>query len=318
MLRLLVSLALICLLLRIVSLAQIVALFRSADSLLFAAAILVAALDRALMAAKWFPLLRAQMPDSRLLPAMRAYWASSFAALVLLNSVGGDVVRALALGGASRKTLEVGASILSERLLGMLASGALCFLALILAWQASVRLDVFLPWAIFAIVSALAVFFLPLTRWVRESEDVGLRRGRWLRRLSRFGNALAVYRRRPALLTVVTILSVAEQMIPAITLWILSHAIGAPIAFRALLTAVPLTLFVSRLPISMWGLGVIEVSLVYLLGLFGVAPAEALALSLAGRVVEMIAVLPGSVFWYEVARSARATTAVRPESAPPA
>ncbi len=222
------------------------------------------------------------------------------------------------MGDPPKETLEVGASILTERLLGMLASGVLCLLALILALQASVRLDVFLPWACIAIVSALAVFLLPLTRWVRESEEIGTGRGRWLRLLSRFGNALVVYRRRPGMLTGVAFLSVLEQVIPAVVLWILSHAIGSPIDFRALLTAVPLTLFVSRLPISIWGLGVIEASLVYLLGLFGVPPAEALTLSLAGRVVEVIAVLPGSVFWYEVARSARATTAARPGSTPPA
>jgi uncharacterized membrane protein YbhN (UPF0104 family) len=76
------------------------------------------------------------------------------------------------------------------------------------------------------------------------------------------------------------------------------HLLRLPeVALFALFVAVPLTLFVGRLPIAVAGIGVVEGALVYLLGVFGVPPAEALSLALAGRVIEFAALLPGALFW---------------------
>ena len=115
----------------------------------------------------------------------------------------------------------------------------------------------------------------------------------------------------------VAALTLLEQTMPIWVLLLLSRAIAAGVSLRMLLVAVPLTLFVSRFPIAVWGLGVLEASLVYLLGLFGVPPAQALALALAGRAAELIAVLPGAFLWQALTHPA-AQTASRHESSRPA
>lgn len=102
------------------------------------------------------------------------------------------------------------------------------------------------------------------------------------------------------LLLTIAVLSVFEQMFPIVVLWILARALNTSIGLSMLIVAVPLTVFVSRIPVTVWGLGVVEGANVYLLGLFGVPASEALALSLAARIVDMVSSLPGVLFWKDL------------------
>jgi uncharacterized membrane protein YbhN (UPF0104 family) len=70
----------------------------------------------------------------------------------------------------------------------------------------------------------------------------------------------------------------------------------------ALIIATPLALFVGRLPIAIAGIGVLEGALVFILGLFGVPAVAAVSIALAGRVVEVIAALPGAFLWADLTR----------------
>ena len=66
--------------------------------------------------------------------------------------------------------------------------------------------------------------------------------------------------------------------------------------------AITLAVFGGHLPISLAGLGVGEGAMVYLLGLYGVPPAEALAIALGTRVVEVLVNAgPAVVLWRELA-----------------
>lgn len=82
--------------------------------------------------------------------------------------------------------------------------------------------------------------------------------------------------------------------------WMAAQALGVPADGRAVVAAVPLACFMARLPIGIWGLGIMEGSLVYLMRLFGVSPADALATALVGRLVELGSILPGGLFLGEL------------------
>ena len=72
---------------------------------------------------------------------------------------------AVALGRGRRAVAEVGASIAVERLLGFVASGAFCVVALLFAIRADLELTILLPWTVTAIAAAVAVLVLPSNRW---------------------------------------------------------------------------------------------------------------------------------------------------------
>jgi glycosyltransferase 2 family protein len=299
-----VSIGLILLLAWIVDVNRLITVLSSADVWLFALASLMAFADRAMMIGKWYPLLKAQGVGIPFARAARVYLAASFASIFLPTSVGADVLRTVALGGR-RVTLEVGASIVVERMLGLAASVILCISVLSLALSQAPPLAFLLPWVVGLGIAAVGASFLmlrpPRWRWMER-----YRERRWFQLGRRFALACALYRHHAGTLVVVGVLSLVEQTFPIVVLWILVHALDLEVSLFALVVAVPLTLFVGRLPIAIAGIGVIEGALVYLLGLFGVSPAEALALALGGRLAEFFALLPGGVFWSSLVWTPRA------------
>ncbi len=300
-----VSAVLVALLAWLVDLRSLGALLLSMNPLLVAVAIAAALADRALMIGKWYPLLRAQGVDVPLLRAARVYLAAGFASLVLPTSVGGDLFRAVALGRERKAVVEIAASIVMERLLGLAASGILAAVALAVALWSSVRLYFLLPWALAAMAASIAAVCLPLAprlsihvrRWFEAHP-----KSRWAQIGLKFGTAYGLYRHHVRKLLIVGVLSVVEQGFPILVFWILAHALDIAVSPAALIVAVPLSLFVARLPIAVAGIGVLEGALVSILGLFDVSTVAALSLALAGRVVEIATALPGAFFWTDLVK----------------
>jgi uncharacterized protein (TIRG00374 family) len=272
----------------------------AADGPLFLAAVGVAFLDRGLMICKWYPLLLVQASTISFGRAARSYFAAGLASLLIPIPISGDVLRAVALGRRQDTIPEIGASIAMERLLGMVGSGVLCLIVLGMALASTAHLQYLIYW----IAALVAVTFLGLllsfnrslvTRvsgWTRACTQSA-----WLQNTRRFGTAYTIYQERKVVLVLVGLLSFVEQFFPIVCLWILSHALGVSVTFEMLLVAIPLSMFVARLPIAVSGIGPAEGALVYLLGLFGVPSHEALALALAGATMNIVTALPGLLFW---------------------
>jgi uncharacterized protein (TIRG00374 family) len=304
LLRLLITASLLVFILTLVDVRELAGLVGSADIVWLLATLLVAAGDRLLMVVKWFPLLKIQnvaVPFGR---AARAYLASGVAHYFLPASVGADVLRATVLGRAGRFIIEVGASIVAERALGLVASALMSMVSLAIAVRLGLPVELIFPWALFSVAAGAAILILPLNRsvlrGVRNARILN-RIGRARRYVERFADTYTIYRSRVGILVGMGWLTVLEQLFPIAILWLLGRALGVPLSLTAVLVAVPLTLFVIRLPISFGGLGVGEGALVYLLGLFGVSPTEALTLALSTRVVEVLVNAGPSVFlWREL------------------
>lgn len=298
------TLGLVALLLTVVDLREVYRLLLSADPALLAVAVAVSVGDRLLMAGKWLPLLRLQVPDVSAARAMRAYFASSFAAVFLPASIGADLLRAVGIGRERETVLKVGASIVVERALGAVGAGVVALLALWVAFRAEVSMAFLVPWALACAAAGVAATAIPFSAVARRTVRRLLAplRGRgWVEVLGRFGTAYGLYGGHPRTLVVVGLLSALEQLVPVLVLGAAARAMQLGLSLESLVVAVPLTFFAARLPISVAGIGIVEGGLVYLLGLFGVPPAEALSLALAGRVVELVAVLPGAFWWRELA-----------------
>ncbi len=308
LLRLLITVSLLAFILTLVDVKDAARLVGSANTPLLLAAVLVALADRLLMVVKWYPLLRVQEVSVSLVRATRAYLASGVAHYFLPASIGADVLRAAVLGRAGRFIIEVGASIVAERALGLIASALMSLVSLALAVRLGLPVELIFPWALLAVFAGCAILVLPLNknvlRAVRNSKML-LRMGRARTLLERFAETYAIYRREVAMLVLMGGLTVLEQFFPIAILWLLGQALGVAVGFVAVVIAVPLTLFVVRLPISFGGLGVGEGALVYLLGLFGISPTEALTLALSTRVVEILVNAGPSVFLWRDLISAK-------------
>ncbi len=313
--QVLVTVALLLLLVYLVDVGQAISTIRSAQTPLVLAGLAVVLAGRVLKVVKWYYLARVQVPNLRLWPSTRAYMASVFASLFLPTSIGSDVLRAVALGRRIGRVPEIGASILAERHLGILANAAMVFAALVLVGQAPPNVEAYVTWAAVVFLLGGLAAVVPLWVWERlRATTWGQERPstRWLLLLGRFAEAYDTYRRHRALIAGVALLTLAEQFVPILALWLLAFSASLAVSVEMVLVAVPLALFVARLPVSFAGIGVAEAGLVYFLSQFGVAPADALALALLGRAADLIAMLPGALWLRDLSGASASSSSSRP------
>jgi hypothetical protein len=112
---------------------------------------------------------------------------------------------------------------------------------------------------------------------------------RLVSRLHEAYRSLASDRRRLALFFVLT---VAEQLLVTVCYGLVALALQLQFNLVFLLAAVPLAILISRLPISIDGLGVYEGIFIAIMSLAGVRPDDSLALSLAARLFQIVVWMP--------------------------
>ena len=132
-------------------------------------AILLSFLDRIIMAYKWWLLLRARELTVTLWMAVRCYLASSLYGLVLPVTVGADAVRVLAFRNLGM--MEITASIVIERSLGVIAMGTVGLLSCLLLARAMIEVEVrsLALWLTVAMIAGTALFTASL--WLADPMD---------------------------------------------------------------------------------------------------------------------------------------------------
>lgn len=274
---------------------------RQVDWRYVAAAVGLVLVDRALMAYRWMVLLR-PLPSASALPfrsVLRVFFVSTFVGTFLPASVGGDAVRSVALSRHAVPLTDVVASVLLDRVFGIL--GILLVAAAAVLW-APAAVPEWLPAATVALAAVggtgLAVTLLS------AGAQRGVRRlvtRLPLERLRRVGtdalDALGAYRTAPAVLWNVLAGSITVQLLRIWQAWLLGLAIGIALGPVPYLVYVPIVLLVMLLPITINGLGTSQAAFVYLFGMSGVAEWDAFALSVLFVALGIVGNLPGAALY---------------------
>jgi uncharacterized protein (TIRG00374 family) len=274
-----------------------------ADVRWIGASVALVLIDRSLMAYRSVALLCTIAPAARpSLPALlRIFFVSSFAGSFLPASVGGDVVRAYSLARLQVPAAPAVASVLMDRLLGVvsiilvgaaglavarpgdIASTRAIAIALVLAASVSIAagLVVFSEAAAgLAKTLALRLPFAPVRRIAGE--------------LTR---ATRAYGHHHGALSLVLAGSLLVQIIRILQAYSLGRAlhIGAPLSTYFAL--IPLILLVMLLPVSINGIGPSQAAFVWFFGRAGVPGAEAFALSVLFVALGIVGNLPGGLLY---------------------
>lgn len=221
----------------------------------------------------------------------RVYAMATFSGAFLL--IGGDVARALLVTRERGLLLRVGLTVVADRaaaLAGMLA----------VAWCAIALSDTALPdgaLVLLAILTAATVVgsAVALGFAARGRFPAG-RVGNALRSLATTLRELAlVYGRRPLTWILVALASVAFQLLAAGQLCLLAKAFGVELSLAAAAVTLTLVTAATLLPVSIAGFGIREGSYVVLLAPYGIAAADAVAISLTATVLLLAASLPGAL-----------------------
>lgn len=273
-----------------------------------AAAAALVLVDRSLMAWRWIALLAPIQHGTR--PPMgtllRIFFITTFIG-TFIPSIGGDAIRAWRLSRAGVSSQESFASVLMDRLLGVvaillaaatglaLAPGLLgeravwAGLAVTLAGCAAGVVLVFSDGAGRAIVRAVR----------RVAGDGRLQRG-----AERLFEALRAYSGHQGLLAGVLAASLAVQVIRILQAWLLGLALGISVGPAAYFAFIPVILLVLLLPLPGNGVGSSQFAFVWTFGRVGVSTPHAFALSVLFIGLGIVGNIPGA-FLYAFGRADR-------------
>ena len=270
--------------------------------ILFAIALVI--VDRTLMAYRWLVLLRPIDRASRLPfgAVMRIFFVSTFLGTFLPASVGGDAVRAYGLAQLRVPAGPAVASVLMDRLLGVLSIAIIGVIGLLLAPSQG---DLLATWAV-AVSLAVAAAGCAIGAAVVFSERAAALAQRVAMRLpfaavrslgSELTQATRAYARFHGELLNVLAGSVAVQVLRVLQAWCLGRALGIDASMVTYFAFVPLILLVMLLPVSINGIGTSQAAFVWFFGRAGVPSADAFALSVLFLALGVIGNLPGGLLY---------------------
>jgi glycosyltransferase 2 family protein len=299
-LRILVAVVLTAIVLYSAQPSEVIRVTAHADLAWLVGAAALVLLDRSLMALRWIDLLVALTPGSR--PpfgrVLRIFFVSSFVSN-FVPSVAADMYRAYALARYDVHLAESAASVLMDRVLGVLsmvivgacalpfardlgiAHGLVLALSIAFAGCAIAGLIVFSDRASTAFVRLMNVIPLRIVQRATQSLTEAVRR----------------YSRHHGALARVLLMSIAVQAIRVTQAWCLGEALGIELPLLVYFAAIPVILLIMQVPVTINGLGTTQVAFVTLLGPSGVDSARATALSLLFLALGVIGSLPGGIIY---------------------
>lgn len=256
-------------------------------------------LDRVLMSYKWGLLLAIRGYRVTLKERLMVYCSSMMWGLALPSTVGADGIRILLVRRFGVRVDDALATILVERGLGFISALLMAVMSLLLLRflvPDAAEYDIPLLIGIVSLLVAIGVLLLSFSSKAITSilrllpqRAAQSSAARLLSRLHEAYRSLALDRRR---LTLFFVLTVAEQLLMAVCYGLIALALQLTFNLVFLLAAVPLSILIARLPISIDGLGVYEGIFIGVMSLGGVHPDDSLALSLAARVFQIVVWLP--------------------------
>ena len=270
-----------------------------ADLRWLAASFAALTFDRWLMTFKWSRLLRSRGVALPVLDGLKIYCASMMWGLFLPSTLGADAVRTYFSARRGLPTPTVVASIVVERMAGFIASVLVGLLGL--AYLAShdllePRFSRLIRAGLLLLAAACGAFGLSLNRRLLERAHgwlaSRLRDSAPARRALHLHRSYAGFGASRAALGRFFALTLLEQLLLIFCIWLNARAVGVDLGLPFMTAALSLTLLLSRLPISIAGIGVFDGAFVALLGLVAVPAAQAVSISLVGWVVQIASWLP--------------------------
>jgi glycosyltransferase 2 family protein len=280
-------------------LGEIGALLAGIDPVYVALVLALCTADRALMTYKWLRLLASRGQRLPFFRGMKLYTASMVWGMFLPTTVGADAIRATSAMRLGLSLDHLLASITIERMIGFLSAlvlGLLGMLQISTVDQLGDRYNIVWAMGDLTLLLALLVFAASFSTTVFEFIYHRLFR-RWhgnriIARLRQFHEVYMGYQKVKNALLVFFGLTLLEQLFPILECVWLGRGMGIEVGLSQVAGAVILTQLLSRIPISIDALGVYEGVFLLMLGAVGIGATEAVAIAIAGRILQTISWLP--------------------------
>ncbi len=272
----------------------------SADWRWIAAAIALVLVDRTLMAYRWLALLVVLSPGTRppFGATLRVFFVSTFVG-TFLPSVGGDVYRAYALARLRVSAPEAAASVLMDRMLGVLSILIAGVAALVVARGMELDPGIFITLGVAALACVVAgvVVFSDAAEATAARIVARIPQARAQRVSTSLLDAMRRYSSVRGTLVNVLFGSIVVQVIRILQAYCLGRALGIDTELSVYFVLIPIVLLIMLLPITVNGLGTSQAAFPWLFGQAGVAAAPAVALSILFVALGIVGNLPGGILY---------------------
>jgi uncharacterized protein (TIRG00374 family) len=300
-LKLVITTILLCYLLSKVSLRPALSQIAAVRPLAALGAVMLVLVQLALGSLRWqliSGLLEAPMNLAR---AFRFTLIGQFFNQVLPTALGGDAVRALLASNDGAPLGNAIRAVLCDRVVGLVALLIVISVTLFVMprfAEPSQSMRYVLRTTAILTFAGLAVLYFFGTALARQ-----LQRRRWARAVGHLIRDLraASYSRATSAWTLSA--SCASHVITVGAICLCANGIGIALDFGAAMTVVPAIVLVSMAPISIAGWGVREGAMVVGLGLLGVVAGDALAVSVAYGLVQVLVGFVGGALWLAGSRT---------------
>ena len=265
-----------------------------------AAAILLVFVDRALNAYRWIELLCALTPGSRppFRTVLRIFFVSTFVGS-FLPSVGGDIYRAYSLANEEVRPAESAASVLMDRVLGVLSIILLAIAVLPFVPQrvTDARLVLTLGLGLAGCAVVAFAVFSPRAASVAQAFASRAPAARLQRVALSLSDAIRRYAHHRTELVKVLAASIGVQFLRVIQAYCLGRGLSMDVPLVLYFVFIPLAMLVMQIPVTILGLGIGQLAFVALFGQVNVPASQAVALSILFIALGLVGNLPGAALY---------------------
>jgi uncharacterized membrane protein YbhN (UPF0104 family) len=303
-----VTLSLLGWLLHRIDLAPLLARMGSLDPLLSLAAVVLMFAQLLLTGWRWQMITRTIAAPIGREATLRLTLIGQFFNQTLPSAIGGDAMRAWLAQREGLSLAKAVSGVFADRVVALLllvgiVGGTLPALyARVPAGE--------LRWSVTALVAATAAGVAILLAFGPAIAKL-LQRYRWTRPLGQLADDLRLtLTSRSTGIVIVSAIAVHFGVIGSV--WLVARALAIQVSLLDCIVLVPPIVLVTTLPISIAGWGVRESATVIGFGFVGVAPVDAVALSIVFGLVQIVIGLPGGLIWMLQRRDAGQKSMQRP------
>ncbi len=299
-LRISISIILLIFLFRLVDKKNLIEIIKNADKPLLLIAFFIFLSSCALGIFRWDMLLKAAKINLPLKRVIISSAGGTFFSLFLPSTIGGDLVRSIDLAVHTKRTHEVVATVLLDRLSGYIGLVAVALFAVLFGWR-FIQDNTGALFSVAIITAVLvAVLLILFNRFLYSRINKLLQTpsaGKIREFIKNLHQEMHIFRHHTDILVNNLFLSLVIQIISPLAFYIIALSIGIKINIAYFFIFIPIIGAIILLPISLGGLGLRDATTIFFFAKAGVSKDMAFAMSLVSFLFILILGVIGGIIY---------------------
>jgi hypothetical protein len=301
-LRLAFGISLLIILVRIVDFRHLILTLLSVKPHLMAMGLLTMMLNFLLKTYKWASILWIQKPHIPLIPLLRFNFISVFLGNFLPTSMSPDIVRIYYISKHIADPRGAISSIVVDRIIGSFSIAIVTILGFLALQQINLfPIRSLVSYGIFAFLLLSVATPLALQNSAFLAGTVKLLdrcTGRKLsKKVQEMHEHLLLYQHQRAAMAKALCISFLNLFMAVLEFYIIAKGFSTEIALSYFFLFIPLAIFLTMLPISLGGIGVLEAAMVFFFSKVGMPAEICLSIALVHRALQIVSTLPGGAIY---------------------